>query len=178
VKSKVFINPTIRFIFSSIGLYLLWYFIYELWIKPDEWLDLLIMDNIVYWNEKILKLFGYILIREFPVKDIIRTTGIDGTVGVWIGARCDGVSLFALFSGFVIAYPGQLVNKLIFIPLGILSIHIINIIRVVILCIIQHIDYTLLDFNHNYTFTSIMYTYIFILWYIWISKFTNYKINN
>lgn len=161
----------IRFILRSFSLYIAWYLLYEIWLHPQQTLDTLVINNIGYWSELILKTFGYTLIKEFPVKDIIRTIGIDGTVGVWIGDSCDGISIAALFTGFVIAYPGKIFNKFLFIPLGIISIHTLNIIRVVLLCIIQYYDYTWLDFNHTYTFTSLMYLYVFGLWYMWITKF-------
>ena len=34
------------------------------------------------------------------------------------------------------------------------------------------VDPELLDFNHDYTFTIIVYAFVFMLWYIWIQRFS------
>jgi len=102
----------------------------------------------------------------------IRTIGIDGTHGLWIGDPCNGLTLFALFTGFIIAYPGPLKKKLWFIPVGIIAIHFINIIRIVALSLIVYYfpDPEVLDFNHTYTFTLLVYGFVFSLWYVWAGK--------
>ena len=171
-------NPVVRFISSAFILYILWYIVYEAWLHPTETLDLLVIENVGDWSELIIEALGFTLIKEFPVKDTIRTIGIDGTTGVWIGDSCNGISVFALFAGFIIAYPGSsMIKKMIFIALGMLSIHIINIVRVSVLAIIQFYNYEWLDFNHTYTFTFIMYLYVFALWYYWILRI-NPKVRN
>jgi len=72
---------------------------------------------------------------------------------------------------FVLAYPGHQKNKLWFVPLGILLIHILNIIRVISLAIIAYYSPYSLSFNHTYTFTFFVYAFIFLLWMVWVNKF-------
>ena len=101
----------------------------------------------------------------------MRIVGIDGTLGVWIGDPCNGFSLFALFLIFMITYPGPWKQKLWYIPLGLLAIHLVNVLRIVALTIILDNNSEWLDFNHNYTFNIIVYSFVFFLWYIWAKKF-------
>ncbi len=159
-----------RFIVLAAVLYLSWYFLYELVILPWGKLDRLVIDNLILLAGFVLKGFGYDLIPQPPDDVSIRTIGIDGTHGLWIGDPCNGLTLFALFSIFVIAYPGPLRKKAWFIPLGLISIHLLNVLRVVALSIIVTFDYAYLDFNHTYTFSVIVYGYVFFLWYIWAGK--------
>ena len=134
-------------------------------------------SNIVYFSSNILKSLGYNVLQEYPFDENFRTVIIDGVHGVWIGDPCNGIELFALFIGFVIAYPGRLINKLLFIPVGVVLIHIVNIIRVIALCMIDFYNSELLDFNHTYTFTITVYSFVFLLWYLWSTKWNNYVLN-
>jgi exosortase family protein XrtF len=102
----------------------------------------------------------------------MRTLGIDGTHGLWIGDPCNGITLFALFTGFVIAYPGPVKRKIWFIPLGLFAIHIVNILRIVALAFITLYAPSYLEFNHTYTFTIIVYSFVFFLWMLWANKFS------
>jgi hypothetical protein len=53
-----------------------------------------------------------------------------------------------------------------------LTIHLINVLRIAALCIIVTIDYELLNFNHDYTFYVIVYGWVFLLWWIWVKRFS------
>jgi exosortase family protein XrtF len=98
--------------------------------------------------------------------------GVDGAHPIWIGGPCDGVAIMAIFLIFVSAFPGNQIHKLWYIPLGILLIHFINVLRVAGLTLINFYAPEYLDFNHNYTFTFLVYGFIFILWITWVNKFS------
>lgn len=165
-------NPFIRFLLFAGVLYLGWYWLYHDVINPAQLLDKAVIDNLVYLSSNVLSGLGYDLIPEPPEAYQIRTVGIDGTYGLWIGDPCNGLNLFALFTIFIACYPGNWKNKLWFIPLGIILIHLINVLRIVALCIIVKIDYKYLDFNHDYTFTVVVYGFMFLLWIWWANKFS------
>jgi exosortase family protein XrtF len=167
-----FKNPFVKFFLKLLAIYIAWFFLYNYLIHPNGKIDLLVIDNTVQVSQWLLNKLGY---SVFTGND--RLIGIDGTGGLWIGDNCNGISLFALFSIFIIAYPGKLVNKLIFIPFGILTIHALNILRVVVLAIIDVYSRTWTEFNHTYTFTLVIYGYIFFLWIIWVKKLAWYPKN-
>lgn len=152
-------------------LFLVWYFLYELWLHSETNVDLLVIKNLEDLSSRLLNLLGYSLIPDSDVEDI-RTIGIDGTGGLWIGDPCNGLTLFALFVGFVIAYPGSWKHRLWFIPTGLLLIHVLNVLRISALAIIlyEYQDFAVLDFNHTYTFTIIVYSFVLMLWYLWATK--------
>ncbi|MEW6470546.1 MAG: archaeosortase/exosortase family protein, partial [Bacteroidota bacterium] len=133
----------------------------------------LVINNTVYFTSRLLDLLGFASFTSHD--DTIRTVGIDGTHGLWIGDPCNGIALFSLFTFFIIAYPGPWKKKLWYIPLGILSIHIINILRITALCIIVLKRPEYLEFNHTYTFTILVTAYVFLLWMIWARKFGRLK---
>jgi len=167
---KILQNKLYRFIFFSALLYLGWLFIYEYWLHPLGFLDRAMIDNIIWATSNLLELLSFNLIGDFPFDEGIRTVGIDGTHGVWVGDPCNGISLFALFTGFVLAYPGPVKHKLWYIPLGLILIHVINVIRVTALVMIVYYAPEYLEFNHTYTFTLFVYGFVFLMWWYWASR--------
>jgi exosortase/archaeosortase family protein len=49
----------------------------------------------------------------------------------------------------------------------------LNVLRVVALAIIAKYCPQYLNFNHTYTFTFVIYSFIFLLWIIWVNKFSD-----
>ena len=165
------------FLAFFIVLYLDWYLLYEFVIRPLGFVDRALIDNLEFLASGTLELLGFTLIQNQFSQHIV-TIGIDGTSGLWIGDPCNGLTLFALFTVFVLAYPGPMLKKLWFIPVGLLAIHLINLLRILALVLIVHYypDPEVLDFNHNYTFTVIVYGFIFFLWYWWAEKMSGVKV--
>lgn len=164
-------NPIIRFLINVFVIYILWYSVYNLWLHPQETIDLWVIDLTINISKGLLEKLGYVV---FTGGD--RLIGIDGTGGLWIGDNCNGIALFALFAGFIIAYTGKIKHKIIYIIVGILGIELLNILRVVILAILDTYSRTWTEFNHTYTFTFIIYAFIFMLWMIWVNKFSKTSI--
>ena len=161
-------NPITRFLITVLLLLLSWYCIYDLWLHPAEKMDLFVIDKTISISKWILETLGYTV---YTGSD--RLIGIDGANGLWIGDNCNAISLFALFTGFIIAYKGKIKYKIPYILLGILSIELLNVLRVVGLAILDTHSRAWTEFNHTYTFTIIIYAYIFMLWMMWVNKFSS-----
>lgn len=157
------------FILKAVGLYLLWFLIYDNWLLNNGFVDHFLINHLVQVSVKIVELLGY---TSFVYADAF---GVDGTHGVLIGAPCNGLSLFALFAGFIIIFPGKIKHKLLYIPIGLLAIHLVNIARLVGLALVVVYYPNSLQFNHKYTFTIVVYAFIFALWMIWVKKFASKK---
>ncbi len=170
-------NPLVRFIFVGTVLYLAWYIFYEFYLKIHTSFDDIVINNLVYITKKLMTLLGFSLVSfsENMYQDVIQ---IDGSLGVTIGAPCDGIVLLALFTVFILAFPGPWKHKVWFLPLGLIAIHLINVLRIVALAIIVDMNPAWLDFNHDYTFTILVYAFVFYLWYIWVNKFSPLKNDN
>jgi exosortase family protein XrtF len=166
--------PFTRFVLTAGVLYTCLYLIYQFVVKRHTYYDQGFIGLIVQQANGVLNLVGYRTFMVLQDRDF-QVIGIDGARGVWIGSECNALKLFALFGVFIIAYPGPWKHKLWFIPTGIIAIHILNVLRVAMLAIIQKINYNWLDFNHTYTFTFIIYTFIFALWMIWVNRFSGMK---
>lgn len=158
------------FIIKASVLYGICYFLYEFILKRNTRGDQLFIREIINLCKWLFDLMGYKTFASKEVNDF-QVFGIDGSNGVWIGGACNGITLMFLFAIFVIAYPGNIKNKLWYIPLGIVIVHAINILRIIALALIAYYYPQYLDFNHTYTFTFIAYSAVFGLWMLWTNKY-------
>lgn len=159
-----------RFFILAPILYIFWFAFYELWFKPHTNIDEALVAAIIKQGVWILDGFGFKTYSDMESIEM-RLIGVDGAHPVWIGNPCNALTLFSLFSIFIIAFPGPWKSKLWFIPMGIIIIHLSNLIRVLSLVLINYYAPSALDFNHTYTFTVFVYGIIFLMWMWWVNKF-------
>ncbi len=87
---------------------------------------------------------------------------------------CNAISVIILFIAFVIAFSGKLKTTLLFILSGSLLIYILNVIRIVILSVLMYHFPEQEHILHGVVFPLIIYGAVFILWVIWVNKFSKY----
>lgn len=87
---------------------------------------------------------------------------------------CNAVSVIILFISFVIAFTGKFKNTIVFIVLGSLFIHILNIARIALLCVGLYHFPQLEHLLHGVIFPLIIYGVVFLLWIIWVNKYSSY----
>ncbi len=162
-------SPINKFLISFAALSIGWYLIYNFILKPHTNFDLLVIDSTLSFSKSILTSLGHSSFVEG------RTIRIAGTGGLWVGDNCNAISLFALFTGFIIAFPGKIKSKYWFIPIGIFIIYLLNCFRMVILAILDTYSRKWTEFNHTYTFTILIYGCILLLWMFWINRYSFVK---
>jgi len=175
-------NPFIRFILLFTVLTVVWFSLYK-YIYILDGSNISQVDNsginksitIVLANTAgfFTNLIGYTSLTEVT-QDlvIVRLTDFQFSHGTWIGEPCNGLKVMGLFALFVIAFPGKHLHKWWFILAGMVIIHITNALRVSALTIIEAKWPQYLDFNHNVTFQVLIYGVIFLMWYLWVQKFS------
>ena len=157
----------IRFILMVIAMYLVWFFGYEQWLALDGRLDTALCIQISRASAALLHTLGFAATLDSASPNVLQ---MNGQAAVIVGIPCNGLILYALFSGFVLAFPGPWQRKLWFIPLGIALIWILNVMRVAALALNHHYAHQSVDFNHHYTFTFVVYGCIFGLWMLWARR--------
>ncbi|SFQ39226.1 exosortase X [Hymenobacter arizonensis] len=156
-----------RFLFIAAALFLLWFFGYEQWLKPDGRLDTALCAQITAAGVGLLQLLGFKATISPELSTLVMMSGKPAVV---IGAPCNGLVLYMLFAGFVAAFPGPWLRKLWYIPAGIVLIWCLNVVRVAALAINHYYSQQSVDFNHHYTFTFVVYGFIFGLWMLWAKR--------
>ena len=87
---------------------------------------------------------------------------------------CNALSVIILFISFIIAFSVKFKKTLIFILVGSLLIHVFNVIRIALLCmaIFHFPQYEHL--LHGVIFPLFIYGVVFLLWVVWVNKFSSY----
>ncbi len=163
-------NRIVRFLLIAASLYTVWLLIYHLVIMPHTSWDFHLNDNIAQLGHSFFSLFGVVTDIAYESDHVVLYPTGGNNRGIWIGDQCNGFKLFSIFSVFIIAFPGNWKKKLWYIPLGLIIIHLANVIRIMCLVLINNYYPRFLDFNHLYTFTIFVYSIIFLLWYLWAKK--------
>ncbi len=87
---------------------------------------------------------------------------------------CNALSVIILFIAFVIAFSGKLKHTILYIIGGSLIIHILNITRIALLMIAFYNFPEANTLLHDILFPLVIYGTVFILWVIWVNKFSFY----
>ncbi|MTI38857.1 exosortase family protein XrtF [Fulvivirga lutimaris] len=166
-------KPSILFLAKFLGAYLLLNLLYGLYINsysPDPDPVTYIVTEQTSW---ILNLVGNetTILRNETQPNVYLSNADRDVLSVFEG--CNGLNTMIVFVSFLIAY-GQLKKKLLwFIPLGIIVIHLFNLVRVGALYYITVYFDQYLYFTHKYLFTGFLFGIIFIMWYIWVTRLYN-----
>jgi exosortase family protein XrtF len=87
---------------------------------------------------------------------------------------CNALSVIILFVAFIIAFSGKLKTTILYIIGGSLLIHILNVIRIALLCVLIYHFPKQEHFLHGVVFPLFIYGVVFLLWIIWVNKFSKY----
>lgn len=179
------IPKTVRIFFlKAFLLFILWKTIYLLFLLPGRVLDGPLTYSVGVLTTKTLNLLNPS--QDFTVINAIDTFKAEGIVQysqqmriylnkqrtLGIVDACNGLEILVLYAGFLICFPAPISRKIQFILVGFLLIYLINIIRcaALVLIYIHYNEY--LDVSHHFIFTFIVYTFIFLLWYIFAKNLT------
>lgn len=160
-------RPALRFLLVFAALYGLWVMGYEVLLGPHGPLDYALSINLTAAGAAVLRGAGWAA-AVAPAN--ARLLVLNGRPAVEVGDGCNGLVLYALFAGFVVAFPGPARHKLWFVPLGVLAVYALNVGRVVLLALNHIYWHSTVEFNHHYTFTLVVYGAIGALWILWARR--------
>lgn len=87
---------------------------------------------------------------------------------------CNGLSVIILFISFVVAFTGKWKQTILYCIGGSLLIHIFNVARIALLCVLMYYFPKQQHILHAVIFPLIIYGVVFVLWVIWVRKFSKY----
>lgn len=87
---------------------------------------------------------------------------------------CNGMSIIILFVSFVAAFSGRLKNTLLFILGGSLLIYVLNVLRIALLIALLYYYPSYTHMLHGVLFPLLIYGVVFVLWLVWIHKYSSY----
>ena len=163
-------RPALHFLLVFAGLYALWVLGYDGLLGPNNRLDHALSANLAATSAATLRLAGWAAHIDLNEPKLLV---LNDQPSVIVGDPCNGLLLYALFAGFIIAFPGPIRHKLWFVPLGMLTIYALNVGRVAVLALNHVYWHPTVEFNHHYTFTFVVYGAIGALWIIWARHIAN-----
>jgi len=85
---------------------------------------------------------------------------------------CNAISVMILFAAFIVAFSTTFKRTALYIIAGIVIIHILNVIRVGLLSLGFYYYYDYRELLHDILFPLFIYGVVFILWVLWVIKFS------
>ena len=86
---------------------------------------------------------------------------------------CNSISVIILFVSFIMAFSGKPKTTFMYLLAGSVLIYIANLLRIVILSIgLYHYPWRK-DILHTVIFPGIIYGMVFLLWVVWVNRFSN-----
>jgi len=175
-KRKIIIKFLLKFFityFLLLGVYSI--FLRQTQQKGDVFSCDPMTKTVAYQTDELAKFLGYNtytgqheseLSMKFFVGDVHASNIIEG---------CNSISILILFLTFIIAFSGSLKATIIFGIVGSLIIYVVNLFRILVLSMLMYKYPEYQYFLHNLLFPGIIYGTTFILWIIWVNKFSNLK---
>jgi exosortase family protein XrtF len=171
VKYKLFLV----FLASFFGCYILLTFLYQFFLKGFGTNTVDTITQVVAQNAaKIISWFFMRIQPEVVVNEPFVRMYFQNQYIVRIVEGCNGISVIILFISFIAAFSGSLKNTLLFILGGTFLIYILNVLRIALLIVLMYYFPEKKHLLHSVLFPTIIYGSVFILWIIWVNKFSKY----
>ncbi|WP_165396062.1 exosortase family protein XrtF [Flavobacterium sp. J27] len=90
---------------------------------------------------------------------------------------CNAVSVIILFAAFVFAFSVNIKKTILYIVIGGVVIHILNVIRIALLIYALYFYPDYEEVLHGVVFPLFIYGVVFLLWVLWVMKFSGYARN-
>lgn len=177
ILKKYFIEyrPFLVFLASFFGCYILLTFLYQYFLNSygDNTVDT-ITQVVAQNTEKVISWFFMRIQAESVINEPFVRMYFQNTYIVRIVEGCNGISVIILFISFIVAFLGSLKNTLLFIFGGSLIIYVLNVLRIALLVVLIYYFPKEKHFLHEIFFPAMIYGTVFILWIVWVNKFSKY----
>lgn len=87
---------------------------------------------------------------------------------------CNALSVMILFAAFVFAFSGKWLKTFLYIIFGCVLIHALNVFRIAFLAMALYSYPEYEHVLHGVIFPLFIYAVVFILWVLWVQKFSGY----
>lgn len=170
----------IRFLIKFFVAYFLLVGIYSVYLKQTQQKGNVfscapITKIVAEHSKKFGEMLGYNVQIEQHETELSMKFIVDGVYLARIVEGCNAISVIILFLTFIIAFSGSIKATIIFGLLGTVFIYIVNIARVFILSMLMYKYPEYKDFLHNLIFPAVIYGAVFLLWIIWVKRFSYLK---
>jgi exosortase family protein XrtF len=174
-KYLIQFKPFLIFISTFFAAYIVFTLIYKFYLNSFETNDVDGITNIVSRNvEQLMSLFNIDIKVQKNLLHPWEEVWYNKNFVIRIVEGCNAISVIILFASFVIAFSGKFKTTILFILFGILFIHVLNVSRIALLAVLLFYFPEKEHILHGVLFPLVIYGVVFILWIIWVNKFSKY----
>ncbi len=175
-KNKALLQFIIKFFISyaiMVGLYS--YYLNKTQEKKTLYTCSPVTTTVANQTADVIKFLGYKAFIEQHQDELSLKIYVNGKYVSRVIEGCNSVSIIILFLAFIIAFAGSIKATIVYGIFGSVLIYVTNIFRIAILSvgILEYPKYQ--KILHSVIFPAIIYGMVFLLWVIWVNKFSNYK---
>jgi exosortase/archaeosortase family protein len=129
--------------------------------------------KLLLWGSKLItELFGFEVTTYGKTIKIIDDFKASG---VYLDRGCMGRNILLGFTALIAVFPGKTINKLWYIPTGIVILTVVNMLRISGLAVTAYCCPQYSDVNHYLVFKIVAWFVIFTLWLIWFNRFSPFS---
>lgn len=159
--------------------YLILTFLYQFYLNSFDSSSLevdAITEIVSVQTQQTIELFNYNSHLEPHPKQNSNMLFVEGKNVARVVEGCNAISVIILFIAFVIAFKGNWKKTGLFILAGSILIYLLNIIRIALIAIALYHYPQHEHLLHGVIFPLFIYGVVFLLWVIWVNKFSIYAI--
>lgn len=173
-------KTVILFLIKFFGTYILLFIVYSIYLNKTQKTSGVftcapITKTVAKQTEFVLNTFGYSAKMEQHTEEVSVKLFIEDKFIARIIEGCNSISIIILFISFIVAFSSGFKTTFLFILFGSLLLYATNIFRIVIISIALYkypqYQYVL----HDILFPLIIYGTTFLLWFIWVQKYSGLK---
>lgn len=165
-------KPALMFLGKFLAIYIVGNVLYGIFVESYGAEADPITRTVTRQTSAILNLLGYETViddHSTEPKIMIKQHGTS-VLNVYEG--CNGINVMIVFIAFLFAFGGPGGSIAWFLPVGIMIIHVINLVRIYLLFYLSSINSKHFYYYHKYFFTATLYLVVFALWTIWVVQIT------
>lgn len=126
-------------------------------------------------TETLLNAFGYSAqVLPHPDEPSMKVI-VNGTYLARVIEGCNSLSVIILFVSFIMAFSGKFKATFLFVIFGSVLIYIVNLFRIVLLVVALNHYPQHQDVLHGVVFPAIIYGMVFLLWILWVNRFSKLR---
>ena len=173
-------KTVVLFLIKFFGTYLLLFLLYSFYLEKTQqetapFACAPITKTVAVQTKYLLNTFGYPTIIVQDTETLAVKLYINDKFTAFIVEGCNAISIIILFIAFIVAFAGKFKTTILYILFGSLLIYFTNIVRIAIISVALQKYPQYQHVLHEIVFPSIIYGMTFLLWFVWIRKFSNLK---
>ena len=151
------------------------YKLYLQWSDGSKFYPDYFTNLVAVQSKRLLEVFGYTAIVEAHPYEPSMKLILNGKYLARVVEGCNAISVIILFVSFIVAFSGRLKPTVFYIFSGSVLIYVVNLCRIVVLGLgLYHFpEYE--DVLHAVVFPAIIYGMVFLLWMLWVNRFSKIK---